>query len=468
MRNISVVGLFAGDEGKGKVVDAFAQDVDIVARVEGGANAGHTIKVGDFQMIGHLLPSGAMAGKICALCRGVRNDFPQLIREVFDFPKSGKTLPEIWVDAGALICFQWHKAIEFWAEHAKGSRKTYSTMRGMCGTAAALGLRVGPKVGMIFKPDELRAWLNDFYQVFAPIFQQPIFQEIATKEAVGGGIMEPDRAAEHLLGYADQIEALVRDVRWELVEALKQGRSILFEGAQGLMLDPYWGTYGFNTQGICTFAGIAVGSGLPVECLGRKIGVIKVVNTRVGNGPFVAELGDYIITQRESKIPADQKEAWLSEMRDKINAGWASPQEIGQYFRVIAHEYGATTGRPRRTGWMDLAWHAYACQVNNPDEIALTKLDCLSGLKKLRVVTGYRLSDETLQAGQVPALSSDLAQVEPIYQEVDGWLEDISGETDFSKLPKQAKAYVELVERFTRPVAIIGTGPDRSAVIIRQ
>jgi len=466
--NVSVVGLFAGDEGKGKVIDFCADKVDIVARYEGGANAGHTIQVDDFKFIGHLLSCGAAANKICASGRGVRMDMEQFIGELFDFQKTGRNLPEIWVDAGALLCFQWHKAIEYWAEHAKGSRKVYTTMRGMCGTAASLGLRVGPRVGMLYKPDELRAWLKDFYEVFKPIFDQPIFDDMNAKKSLAGALMTPERAEEYLLGYADQFEMFVRDVRHELIEAQKEGKSILFEGAQGLMLDPYWGTYGFNTQGICTFAGVSVGSGLPTEALGKKIGVAKAVNTRVGNGPFVAELGDYAITDKEEKISDDQRQDWILNMRDKVNSGHASEQETGQYFRVLADEYGATTGRPRRTGWMDLFWHYYACEVNNPHEVALTKLDCLSGLKKLRLVVGYKLGNETLRLGQMPALSSELLEAEPIFEEVDGWEEDISGETDFNKLPRNARRYVEYVEKYTRPITIIGTGPDRKAVIIRN
>jgi len=469
-RNKSVAGLKWGDEGKGKVTDEASQDAEYVVRAEGGANAGHTIMSGDTKFVGHLVPSGAVAGAKCMLARGVRVDLEQFFDELDDLSKMGIT-PQIWIDGGAFINFEWHKALEFWAELSKGSRRAYTTMRGMCSTAAAIGLRVNPKAIMLLRPDELLCWLKDFYKVFKPIFTSPILLEnVEFKKAVGI-VQTPEAMLEILLGYAPKIEKHLLDVRATLYGAWTEGKPILFEGAQGLLLDPYWGpTHGCNTQGICSFAGIAVGTGLPTEVLGQKIGVIKAIDTRVGNGGFPTELGEDTITNKEGPISGTQEEAWLHEMLLKINNGHANDQEIGQYFRVVGKEYGATTGRPRRTGWLDLAATLYSVQVNGPHELALTKLDCLSGVKRLMLGVAYQMSDGSeLPLGQLPELACDFDSLTPKFQEIDGWSDDITGETSFESLPENAQNYVLRVERFLRrPITIIGTGPKREHVIRRE
>ncbi len=471
--NTAIVGAFAGDEGKGATVDREAAQTHYVVRFEGGANAGHTIQIGDFRFIGHLMPSGAAAGKTCALAHGVRVDPFQLLSEVDEFAALGGKLHRLMVSHDAFMSFDWHRAIEWWVEHAKGSRLAYTTMRGMCGVAASIGLRLNIQVGTLFKPDELRAWLGDFYRTWESIFNNAAMREemealYAKGKSPYDHVPTPDEMADRLLSIAPRMREYACNVRPELQRAWKNGEPILWEGAQGLMLDPYWGTWGYNTSGICTFAGVSVGSGLPVTAIGTRIGIDKAIATRVGNGPFPTELGEYRVTDKEDKIPDAQRDSWLVDMLAKINAGHADDQEVGRYLRVKADEYGATSGRPRRTGWFDAAWLAYFGQVNEPDELVLTKLDCLSGLRTIRLCVGYRLDGQELPAGEIPPLCSDYACVEPIYTEHDGWEEDISGETDFDRLPVNAQRYVDAIERFGQcRVTRIGTGPDRAHMIFR-
>ncbi len=464
-KNYAVVGAFAGDEGKGKIVDVLAKEVDYVVRCEGGANAGHTIQVGDFTFVGHLLPSGAAQGKTCVLGRGVRVDLPQLFSELDAFSSSGRELPVVLVDEGAFLSLPWHKALEWWVEHykGKGGRAAYSTMRGMAPIAATTALRLNIQVGLLFHPDDLMGWLDDFYQSFHPIFKHRDLVDAI------GEVDPPDRLAAELLGYRERLKPLVADTRARLSMAWKSGQRILFEGAQGLMLDPHWGTYGYNTSGICTFAGLSQGCGLPFTALGRRIGVAKAYATRVGNGPFPSELGFPTLLKSEQKIPPDEETNFLYRLRERINAGEANESEVGQYLRVRGHEYGATTGRPRRTGWFDGAWQEYFVAVNDPHELALTKLDCLSGIKLLKVVCGYRLNRQLLPTGTVPAFADDFARVLPVYDILSGWEENITGETTWERLPLCARNFVEYVEGLFRcPITLIGTGPERDHVIQRN
>ncbi len=461
--NTAVAGGAWGDEGKGKVVDEAAKYADFVFRAQGGPNAGHSMEANGKRVVGHLISSGALAGAKCRLGRGVRVDLNQFFSELDDLAKVG-IFPDVQIDHGAFLLFDWHKALEQWAEMVKGSRRAYTTMRGMCSTAAAIALRVNPKISMLLRPNELEKWLWDFYQALEPIFTSPKLTSVCV-------VPTPEEMMAKLLEFSSRIEPYLSDVRFEMYQAWQDGKPIVFEGAQGLLLDPDWSpSFGYNTQGLCGFAGLAQGTGLPLEALGKKISVFKALYSRVGNGGFPSELGEDRLSAVEPRIPADQKEAWASAMLDKINKGYAIDQEIGQYFRVIGGEYGATTNRPRRIGWLNLAEMAYSVQVNGPDELAFTKIDCLSGLKRLKFCIRHRRADGSrLSFGQMPELTSDFENLAPEYWEMDGWSEDITGETDFDKLPRNTKAYIRSVEGFLgKPITVIGTGPDRDHVIKRK
>lgn len=473
-QNNAVTGGFAGDEGKGKIVDLLAEDADVVVRYAGGANAGHTIQVGKFKFIGHLLPSGAAAGVACALTHSVRVEPFQLLCELDEFIAKGGKLKQLMVAPDAFLSFDWHKVIELWTERAKGSRQTYTTMRGMCGVAASIDQRLNVQVGTLFHPDVLRAWLGDFYRAWQPIFEHPSMRDQlqrlhAEKKLAYDHVPSVDEMTEHLLSVAGRMREYVCNVRPELYRLWKSGRRMLFEGAQGLMLDPDWGTYGYNTSGICTFAGVSVGTGLPVDAIGNRIGVEKAIATRVGNGPFPTELGDYALSDQEAKIPDSERQDWLSAMLVKYNDGLATDQETGQYLRVKGDEYGATSGRSRRTGWFDCAWLAYYVQINAPDQIVLTKLDCFTGMRRLKLCIGYMLDGARLPVGEIPPLSYDFARVKPVYLECPGWEEDITGITDYDRLPENAKRYIETIEKYSQStITHIGTGPDRADMIVRQ
>ncbi|MDO8559890.1 MAG: adenylosuccinate synthetase [bacterium] len=459
---IGIVGAFGGDEGKGKVVDVLAQNAGCVVRCEGGANAGHTIRLEDLTFVGHLLPSGAAAGTLCAIARGVRVDPTQLLQEVSTYTAPGaggksRSL-SLLVDDGAALSLSWHQRLEMYFERVKEKqvRGTGSTRRGMGPIAATAALRLNPRVGHLTRPEELRQWLDDFYEAFQP------------QLAASGNSVTPTMLADELAALGHRLAPYIGDVRARVEQIWRDGKSVVLEGAQGMVLDPYWGTYPYTTQGMCTFAGLLQGCGLPVSALTDRIGVCKAIATRVGNGPFPSELGDPALLADEPKVVDADLDAFAREMLAKINAGHASDQELGHYLRVRADEYGATTGRHRRTGWLDGAWLEYFAAVNDPTELALTKLDCLRGLRELKVVTAYELDGRHLPPGTVPALASDFARVRPVYQTLPGWSEDISDVTRFDALPAEARAYIELVEEIANcPIRWIGTGPFREQLIVQ-
>ncbi|MDD5110309.1 MAG: adenylosuccinate synthetase [Patescibacteria group bacterium] len=451
-----------GDEGKGKIIDELSPEVDIVVRSEGGANAGHTVKVGDRTFVGHLLPCGVVAGKTCVLGRGVRIDCAQFLAEIAALADIGLPEPKILVDAGAFLSLPWHGVIERWVETSKAAagRAVGSTRRGIGPIAATNALRVNVQLGLIYHPDELLRQLQAFFGAFDPIFSCQL-PRVAT----------PEQVVEQLLAFREPMRPYLCDTRAFLHRAWQDGKRILFEGAHGLGLDPLWGTYGYNTAGLCTFAGLLQGCGLPIAAAanGRLIGVVKAYTTRVGEGPFPSELGDPEVVKQEPKVAADQLGSFLAELLARINAGAATDQEIGQYLRVAGGEYGATTGRPRRAGWLDLAWLRYAMAVLGPTELMLTKLDCLSGLDHLYVVDRYQLDGRDLPHGELPPLTCDYRRVQPSLLWLGGWRENITGMTRWQDLPDNARRYVEFIEgTLRRPIPWVGTGPDRGHLIRRE
>lgn len=467
-KNHAVVGVFAGDEGKGKIVDVLAADVRIVVRCGGGANAGYTVQIGDTTFVGHLLPSGVAQDTICALGRGVRIDPKQLGDEIHEVRRIFRRMPHLWIDEGAfLIVPTWHRALEWWAERAKVDRRVGTTGKGIGPCEATIAFRVGPKVHALLTPGTLREELEVFYRMFAPIFQQPEFAQPREEGGFGQPIPGPEAVAEQLLADGRQITEYLTDVRSQLYWEWKiHSTPMLFEGAQGLMLGSYWGTYGYNTASRCTYASLADDCGLPIDVLGKRVGVVKAIATRVGGGPLPSECGDPVTS--EDKVVGADRDKMLVYLRDQINSERATNDEIGRYFRVLGHEYGATTGRPRRCGWLDLAWLRYFCQVNEPHALALTKLDCLSGLRQLKVCLAYNVEGHA-STETPPASTDEFASVTPNYAMFNGWSEDITGETRFSHLPLNARAYVEFLEKMVRcPVTLIGTGPERGHLIRRN
>jgi adenylosuccinate synthase len=422
-RNRVVLGLQWGDEGTGKVIDLLAADADLVVRCQGGANAGHTVVVGGKKTVLHLLPSGILNENArCIIGHGVVLDPIALCHEMDDLLAGGSDIAKrLVVSDRAHLVLPSHPHLDKAQELAKGAAKVGTTLRGIgpCYTdkAARTGLRAGELVDMQAFEAKLRAHLKASNVI---------------AKALGAEALDIDTAVAAYLPSARRIAPLVSDSIRILHEAMAAQKSFLFEGAQGAQLDLDVGTYPFVTSSNTGIGGILTGSGLSHKQLGSVIGVVKAYTTRVGSGPFTAELTD----------------------------------ARGEALRQRGREFGATTGRPRRCGWLDLVIVGYACRLNGVDAIALTKLDILDGEKELPVCIGYRLDGEVLEGP--PARIEDLARVEPVYQTLPGWSTPSTGARTFADLPKEAQDYVRFIEkRLGVPVSWIGTGAGRDEIVVR-
>lgn len=422
-RNRVVLGLQWGDEGKGKVIDLLAADADLVVRCQGGANAGHTVVVGGKKTVLHLLPSGILNENArCIIGHGVVLDPIALCHELDDLMAGGSDLAKrLIVSDRAHLVLPSHPHLDRAQEAAKGAGKVGTTLRGIgpCYTdkAARIGIRAGELIDLDASERKLR---------------EHIAKANVIARALGAEDLDADAALRAWMPAARRIAPLVADSIRILHEAMAQGRSFLFEGAQGAQLDLDVGTYPYVTSSNTGIGGILTGSGLSHKQLGEVIGVVKAYTTRVGAGPFAAELTD----------------------------------ARGDALRKRGHEFGATTGRPRRCGWLDLVIVGYACRLNGVDAIALTKLDILDGEPELPVCVGYRLDGQVLDGP--PARIEDLARAEPVYEVLPGWSTPSTGARSFDRLPRQAQDYVAFIERrLGVPVRWIGTGAGRDEIVVR-
>jgi len=421
--NKMVLGLQWGDEGKGKVIDVLAGQADYVVRCQGGANAGHTVVVDGRKTILHLLPSGALhPGATCVIGNGVVVDPLAMVAELDELGEVGTDLAKrLVLSDRAHLVLPCHKAFDAAIEARKGDRKAGTTLRGIgpCYTdkVARIGLRCG----------ELR-----HLDQFARNFREHTALVDGLLRAWGheGLDVEADLAA--IMPACERIAPLVADSVALLHQAIADGKTMLFEGAQGVMLDIDFGTYPYVTSSNTGTGGVVTGSGVGPADLGEVIGIVKAYTTRVGTGPFPVELLD----------------------------------AAGEALRERGGEYGATTGRPRRCGWLDLVVIGYACRLNSVSSIALTKLDVLSGEATIPVCVAYEVDGRRLDTQ--PADAELLARVTPVYEHLPGWQEDISGIDRFADLPAAAQAYVRFVEERTGVrVGYIGTGPGRESTIVR-
>ncbi len=421
MLNIVVVGAQWGDEGKGKVVDLLAQKVGYVVRFQGGNNAGHTLVVGGVKTVLHLIPSGILqANCVNIIGNGVVIDPAVLVREMDALVAAGVTVNpyRLVISTEAHVILPWHKALDLARESAAGEGKIGTTGRGI-GPAyedkvGRRGLRIadlldrstlGRHIAMVL-PDVNRRLVADFHA--APLDGKACFAEL-------------DTLVERLRPHARSTIRLLHD-------AMRRGDGILFEGAQGTFLDVDHGTYPFVTSSNTVAGGACAGSGVGPTCIDEVIGIAKAYCTRVGSGPFPTELSD-------------------------------AP---GERLRAVGHEFGATTGRPRRCGWFDAAMVQTAAMLNGMTGLVLTKLDVLSGMETLRICVGYEgLLD-------VPTGAVALSAVTPIYEDLPGWSESLTGVSTFEGLPENARRYVERIEALVGvPVVVIGTGAGRDEVIVR-
>jgi len=423
--NWCVAGLQWGDEGKGKVVDILAENSDIVVRYAGGANAGHTVVVGDTKFALHLLPSGSVRqGIICVIGNGVVVDPEVLLTEIETLQSKGISLTgRLLISEFAHVVLDYHKAEDRLREESLGNMKIGTTIRG-------IGPCYADKVGRSYA-----VRMADFLNIER--LREKITNIVAYKNRLLGGLygaapMDAQAVYDKCRLYASKLSQYIANTTEYLHSSIAAGKNLLFEGAQGSMLDLDHGTFPYVTSSNSSALGVPSGCGVPGRQIDKYIGVIKAYTTRVGEGPFPTELTD----------------------------------SIGQYIRDRGHEYGTTTGRPRRCGWFDAMVVKYSGMLGGIDEIAMMHLDTLSGIKELKICTGYELDGKKL--GFFPANLDVLGRVKCVFETLKGWDEDITGVASFEALPAAARRYVEVIEKTTGiPVTMIGIGPKRSQVISR-
>jgi adenylosuccinate synthase len=423
--NCCVVGLQWGDEGKGKIVDILAEDSDIVVRYNGGANAGHTVVVGESRFALHLLPSGSVRpNTICVIANGVAVDPETLIEEIETLAQKDITLNDrLFISENAHLVLDYHKREDQLREESLGKNKIGTTIRGIgpC-YADKVGRSYAVRMGDLQDLKSLKARLQTIVD-----YKNKIFTALYNAEPISASPL-----FEKCKTYAEKLGPFTADTTQLLHKSIADGKSILFEGAQGSLLDLDHGTFPFVTSSNSSSLGMSAGCGVPAKIVDKFIGVIKAYTTRVGAGPF----------------PTEQD------------------NDIGQYIRDKGNEYGTTTGRPRRCGWFDAVPVSYAITIGAIDYVALLHLDTLTGLKEIKICKAYKIDGQ--QTSFFPTNSAKLSQASCLYETVPGWEEDITEVSDFNDLPANAQNFICRVEEMTgKPVTIIGVGPKRNQTIFR-
>ena len=424
MASVVVIGAQWGDEGKGRFVDFLAADAEVVVRYAGGNNAGHTVEVEDKQYKLHLIPSGILyPEKLCIIGNGLVVDPAALLEEIAYLENDGISVANLRVSDRAHLVFPFHKEFDELAEKERGAEDIGTTRKG-----------IGPAYMDKIERSGIRVCDLMDKQLFAALLKKTV----AAKNRVLKNIYNaPEIDYESLLklylDYAEQIRPYVMDTSVVLYDAIKAGSHVLFEGAQGTLLDIDLGTYPYVTSSHPIAGGVCVGTGIGPTMVNKVVGVAKAYTTRVGKGPFVTELLD----------------------------------EIGNNIREKGHEYGTTTGRPRRCGWFDAVIVRFATRVNGLTGLAVSRMDTLGGVGPVKICTSYKLRKKILK--EFPASLEDLAKCEPIYEEFEGWTDDISHIRRFEELPQNAQKYLNRIEELCdAPVAMIGVGARREQVIVRE
>ncbi|MGO4131490.1 adenylosuccinate synthase [Janibacter sp. RAF20_2_2] len=424
MPAIVLIGAQWGDEGKGKATDLMGNDVDYVVKFNGGNNAGHTVVIEGEKYALHLLPSGILTPSVVPVIgNGVVIDLEVLFQELDGLDARGVDTSKLLISANAHLIAPYNRTLDKVTERFLGKRKIGTTGRGIGPTYADKMNRVGIRVQDIFDEGILRqkveAALDFKNQVLAKIYN--------TRAA------DVDAVVAELLSYADRLRPMVVDTSLELEKALDEGKNVLLEAGQATLLDVDHGTYPFVTSSSATAGGACTGSGIPPTRVSRVIAILKAYSTRVGEGPFPTELFD----------------------------------DDGEFLRKTGHEYGTTTGRPRRTGWLDAVVGRYATRINGVTDFVVTKLDVLTGLERVPICVAYEIDGERVE--EMPVNQSDVHHATPIYEYLDGWWEDISACRTFEELPANARAYVLRVEELVGArVSAIGVGPGREEIIQRH
>ena len=419
--NLSVLGAQWGDEGKGKIVDLLTRHFSIVARYQGGHNAGHTVYVSGTKFILRLIPSGILhPGITCIIGNGVVVDPQALFAEIDELAKNGIDVAgRILVSEKAHLILPYHKDLDLLAEARRGERKIGTTSRGIGPAYEDKIARRGIRVGDLLDPAGLKQNVRDNVN--------------ARNRLVHDSTMDWKTVLDELMAYAERIRPMMRDVSVLLAEAMAAGQSILFEGAQGTLLDIDHGTYPYVTSSNASVGGVCTGLGIPPRAVGRVLGVAKAYTTRVGEGPLPTELTG----------------------------------EMGNRLRETGKEFGAVTGRPRRCGWYDAVAVRYAARINGLDGLALTKLDVLDGLERIDICTAYRCGGRTLR--DFPSDVGQLAACDPVYESMPGWSTPTKGVRTFDALPDAAKRYIARLEEVSGVrAAIVSTGSERADTIVRN
>jgi adenylosuccinate synthase len=419
--NIAVLGAQWGDEGKGKIVDLLTRHFSIVARYQGGHNAGHTVYAGGRKFVLRLLPSGILHdGITCVIGNGLVVDPQALFAEIDELAEAGIDAgPRLVVSDKAHLILPYHRELDLLSEARRGERRIGTTSRGIGPAYEDKIARRGIRVGDLANTDAL-----------AEAIQQNV---AARNRLIADSTMDWRQVLDDLKRAWTRMAPWVTDVSVFLARAREAGRSIMFEGAQGTLLDIDHGTYPYVTSSNATIGGVCTGLGIGPKAIDGVLGVAKAYTTRVGEGPLPTELTG----------------------------------ELGTRLRESGQEFGAVTGRPRRCGWYDAVAVRYAVRVNGLDALALTKLDVLDGLPELQVCTAYRCRGATLT--EMPGDLSQLAACEPVYEALPGWTSPAAGVREFERLPREARAYIARLEEITGvPSAVISTGSAREDTIVRD
>ena len=413
-----------GDEGKGKIVDHLAQQAQVVVRYQGGNNAGHTVVVKGVESKLNLLPSGILyPGKTCIIGNGVVVDPAHLLKEIAGMQERGIDTSGLKISNRAQVILPYHRLMDEVDEESRGDAKIGTTKKGIGPCYVDKNARIGIRFVDLMDPEEFARRLK--INVTA---KNRLLTEIFGKEP-----LDYDKILADYLGYAEKLRPYVTDTIFTLHDAIGRNEKILFEGAQATMLDLDYGTYPYVTSSHPVAGGVCVGAGVGPSAIGKVVGVVKAYTTRVGEGPFVTELHD----------------------------------ETGNLIRERGHEYGTTTGRPRRTGWLDTVVVKYACMLSGIDCLAITRLDILDTLPTLKICTGYLYKGQPLH--EYPASLKVLDEVEPVYEELPGWQSDITGIRRYEDLPLNARRYVErLSECAGARLGVISVGPDREQTILME
>lgn len=424
MPAVVLIGTQWGDEGKGKITDYLAKEADMVVRYQGGPNAGHTVVVDEQEFKLHLIPSGILyPGKTCVIGNGVVIDPELLLKEIEDLNRRGINTGGLKISDIAHLIMCYHKKLDELEEKERKEGKIGTTLRGVgpayMDKVARTGLRVSDLLNENYLRPRLKQILEEKNKLFEEVYHEKGF--------------DYEETLQQYLSYAPKIAPYLTDTSIVINQALDQNQKVLFEGAQGTLLDIDHGTYPFVTSSSPTAGGSSIGSGVGPTRIDKVIGVAKAYTTRVGEGPFPTE----------------------------------TEGETAEKIRRRGQEYGTTTGRPRRCGWLDLVILKYAARINGLSYLALTKLDVLSSFERIKICTAYRYRGELLT--EFPHSYHVLAECEPVYEEMEGWQESLNEVFKLEDLPYQARFYIERIENLTGvEVALIAVGPQRRQTIEKK